>query len=179
MYLFFPPWVLLILIHLSPEWRATTARLINELDHQRKWKKRDEIGGHEQDIIEAEEEEEMKEKGGVAPIYHSDRWPCSWPWDLTASFSALISSLSSRVVHTFTSLISHFCVSLLSLPFLVFLSFIWNFRWLPSCIVSFCCQLPFSPKQQCNINNAWATKMNVLVRPSGEQDLKYCLFYPT
>lgn len=47
--------------------------MINELDNQRKWRKRDEIGGHEQDIIEAEEEEEMKEKGGVAPIYHSDR----------------------------------------------------------------------------------------------------------
>ena len=34
-------------------------------------KTRDEIGGHEQDIIEVEEEEEMK-KSGLASIYHSD-----------------------------------------------------------------------------------------------------------
>lgn len=29
-------------------------------------------GGHEQDMVGAEEEEEMKKKGGLVPIYHSD-----------------------------------------------------------------------------------------------------------
>lgn len=137
---------------LSPDWRATTARLINELDNQRKWRKRDEIGGHEQDIIEAEEEEEMKEKGGVAPIYHSDRWPCSWPWDLTASFSALISSLSSPDVHTFpplwfpTSVVLRFlcsswCFHPLSETFSDFL-----FSSHPFCIFSFLVPAPLFTK---------------------------------
>lgn len=48
-----------------------------------------------------EEEEEREKKGGLVLIYHSDSWPCGWPWDLTASSSALIFLLLSPVVHTF------------------------------------------------------------------------------
>lgn len=146
---------------------------------------RDEIGGHEQDIIEAEEEEEMK-KSGLASIYHFDSWPCSWPWDLTASFSALISPRSSPVVHTFPPLVfttSVFLCFLCSPPCShpasseTFCDFSFSTR--PLCTLSFCCLLLFSPKQQGNIKNAWATSMNVLLRPCREQDPKCCLFYST
>lgn len=102
-------------------------------------------GGHVQDMVGGEEEEEeqeerKKKKGGLVAIYHCDSWPCGWPWDLTASSSALIFFSSLRPLpscpHLSAPLLSHSSSMISDLLFFPssFSSIFFQKRSLLSCI---------------------------------------------
>lgn len=91
-------------------------------------KRKERDGGQEHNRVGAGKEE-RKKKGGLVPIYHSDSWPCGWPWDLTASSSSLIFPLlpccpyfSTPLISLLLSLIYHSpsVISLLTFCLLLF-----------------------------------------------------------